>query len=321
MKVVCIGGGTQVPPLLLGNLKKYGFEVTGITSMVDCGGSGGYFRRTYNVLPPSDIRRHILALSNAPQWKKDLWTFRYGEEVFEDGHKGQVFANVFMTGLEIAFKDYRKVIGFLAEFMEMGDNKALPATISQTHIVAELENGEIARGEAEIDVPRQHDPRLKINKVYLEPPAAAFAPAKQAIIDADVILIGPGDLYSSIVPCFLPIGIGLALKKTKAKKILVCNSLAKMGETQDFSIKNFVDEIEKYMGSSLDCVLYHNLPISGRLLADLQKEYPQISGGLAVDGGLSKEKFIGRDILQENKLAYDHKKVIKEILRLINCHK
>lgn len=317
MKIVCIGGGTQIPPLLLDNLRKRPVEIVGITSMVDCGGSGGYMRAKFNVLPASDIRRHILGLSNASQWKKDLWKFRFGEEVFEDGHKGQVFANAFMAGLENAFGDYRKVLRFVYEFMELNGNRALPATVAQTHIVAELENGEIVKGEAEIDVPRRHDSKLKIKKVYLEPKAVAFPESKRAILEADAIIIGPGDLYSSIVPCFLPIGISAALKKTKAKKILVSNSLAKMGETQDFSIAEFANEIEKYMGTNLDYILYHNLPIGNNLLTELQKEFSQISGFLIVNDNLPKNKFIGKDIMRTDKLAYDSKKIIVNIFKLL----
>jgi len=317
LKIVCMGGGTQIPPLLLNNLRKLPVEVVGVTSMVDCGGSGGYMRAKFNVLPASDIRRHILGLSNAPLWKKELWKFRFGEETFEDGHKGQVFANAFMAGLENAFGDYRKVLRFVNEFMELGDNRALPATVAQTHIIAELENGEIIKGEAEIDVPRNHDSRLKIKRVYLEPQVNAFLETKKAILEADAIIIGPGDLYSSIVPCFLPTGIQAALKKSKAKKILISNSLAKMGETQDFSVADFAAEIEKYMGVDLDYVLYHNLSLNEDLLAQYQKENPQISGALMVNDSLLKEKFIGKDIYKKDALAYDSKKVIANIFKKI----
>lgn len=317
-RIVCLGGGTQVPPLLLEQFKRYDFQIVGVTSMVDSGGSGGYFRSAYGVLPPSDIRRHILALSNAPKWKKDLWKFRYGKEVFEDGHRGQVFANAFMAGLEITLKDYRKVLAFLADFMKTGGNQAYPATIKQTHIIAELENGGIVRGEAEIDVPRNHDSNLKIKRVYLDPAVDAFPEARKAVLNADIITIGPGDLYSSIIPCFLPRGIQGALKETKAKKILICNTLAKAGETQNFSILEFAGEIEKYMRTTLDYILYHDQPIPKIHLAKLQKKYPQISGFLAVNDHLPKDKFIGADLLKNNELAYDPKKIIRQIFKLIN---
>ncbi len=316
LKIVCLGGGTQIPPLLLGNLKKHPAQITGITSMVDCGGSGGYFRKKFNVLPASDIRRHILALSNAPEWKKDMWKFRFGEEVFEDGHKGQVFANAFMAGLETSFKDYRKVIEFVSQFMELGDNRALPAIVEQAHILAELENGEIIKGEAEIDVPREHDPNLKIKRVFLDPAVKLFPDARKAILEANLIIIGPGDLYSSIIPCLLVEGTPTVFRKTKAKKILICNALTKQGETQGFSVARFADEVEKYMGSRLDYVLYHNRKIPQEQLTTYQKDHPQILGTVKIDGDLPEKKFIGRDIYQKNEVAYDSKKVISEIFKL-----
>jgi uncharacterized cofD-like protein len=134
---------------------------------------------------------------------------------------------------------------------------------------------------------------------------------------ADLIIIGPGDLYSSIVPCFLPQGISFSLKKAKAKKILVSNSLAKSGETQNFSIAEFASEVEKYMGVRLDYVLYHNRQIPVDYLTNLQKEYPQISGFITVNDNLPEDKFIGKDILQKDKLAFDSKKIINEIFKLL----
>ena len=118
-KIVCLGGGNVVPKLLLEPLKKYPVKITGVTSMVDNGGSAGQLREDFNVLPPGDIRRHFIALSNAPQWKKDLFKFRFGREEFEGGHKGHNFANVFIGGLEYILKDYRKVLKIVHDFMEL----------------------------------------------------------------------------------------------------------------------------------------------------------------------------------------------------------
>jgi len=139
---------------------------------------------------------------------------------FEDGHQGHVFANAFISGLEIAFKNYNKVIEYIHNFMEIGENAALPAAIQPANLFAELENGQIIQGEAEIDVPKLHNPNLKIKRVFLNPPVKIFNKTRKEILDADIIIIGPGDLYSSIIPCFLPEGASAALKKSKAKKYL-----------------------------------------------------------------------------------------------------
>ena len=307
-----------MPKVLLEPLKKYPVELTGITSMVDSGGAAGQFRRHFDVLPPGDIRRHVLALSNAPQWKKELWKFRFGEEVFAEGHNGQVFANAFVAGLEFYLKDHRKAMAIVSEFMELGGNRALPMIVDKVHLYAETEDGQIIEGEGEIEIPAKRDPNLKIKKVFLEPMPKMFAASKKAILEADLILIGPGDLYTSIVPCFMPADAPAVFKRAKGKKILVGNTVSRKSETDGFSIAKFAGEVEKYMGSPLDYVLYHNKSIDENLLKQYQKEHSYISGLITIDDGLLKNKFIGKDILKKNEFAYDSKKVIPAIFKLIN---
>jgi uncharacterized cofD-like protein len=323
LKIVCLGGGNLMPKVVLGPLKKYPVELTGITSMVDSGGASSVFREQFNVLPPADIRRLVLALSDAPEWKKQLWKFRFGNEVFgiADGdvnrHKGQVFGNAFMAGLEWNLKNYRKVIEIVSQFMELGDNRALPMILDKTNIFAELENGQILEGEREIELSENHDAALKIKKIFQKPESKLFSDAKKAILKADLIIIGPGDLYSSIAPCFLAVDAPEVFKKAKGKKILVSNTVSRKGETHGFSVGGFVAEVEKYMGSKLDYVLYHNTPLNEVLLLRFQKENPQISELLIIDNNLPKDKFIGADIYKKNEFAYDSKKVINEIFKLV----
>ena len=316
LKIVCIGGGNLMPKVLLEPLKKYPVELTGITSMVDSGGSSGQLRQHFGVLPPGDIRRHVLALSNAPKWKKELWAFRFGEEVFEDGHKKHTLGNAFIAGLEVSLKDHRKVMAVVSDFMELGGSRALPMIIEKTHIYAEMENGEIVEGEGEIEVPVKHDANLKINKVFPKPAISMFSESKKAILDADLIIIGPGDLYTSIVACFLAEDAPAVFKKAKGKKILISNTVTRLSETRGFSILDLVSEVEKYMGSELDYVLYHNKPLDKELLAGFQKENPQIGLAITINENLPKEKFIGADIYKKNEFAYDFKKIIKEIFKL-----
>jgi len=318
MKIVCLGGGNLMPKVLLEPLKKYPVDLTGITSMVDSGGAAGQFRQHFNVLPPGDIRRHVLALSHAPQWKKDLWKFRFGDEVFPDGHKGHVFANAFISGLEVTFNDHRKAMAIVTEFMELGGNRALPMIIDKVHIYAELEDGQVVEGEGEIEVPTKRDANLKIKKIFPKPIPKMFAASKKAILEADLILIGPGDLYSSIVPCFMASDSATIFKKTKAKKILISNTVSRKGETHGFTIKKFADEVEKYMGSDLDKVIYHNKPIDRNLLDAYAKKNSMVCEPLPIEEDLDKKKFIGADMLMKNEFAYDPKKVIRGIFKLIN---
>lgn len=317
LKIVCIGGGNLMPGLLLEPFKKYPVQLTGITSMVDSGGSSGQLRQHFGVLPPGDIRRHVLALSNAPKWKKELWAFRFGDEVFEDGHKKHTLGNAFIAGLEVSLKKYNKVMEIVSDFMELDGNRALPMIIEKTHIYAEMENGEIVEGEGEIEIPVKHDPNLKIKKVFPNPAIRLFPESKKAILDADLIIIGPGDLYTSTIACFLAEDAPAVFRKAKGKKVLIGNTVTRISETRGFSILDFVSEVEKYMGSKLDYVLYHNKPLDKDLLAGFQKENPQIGLAITIDDNLPKEKFIGADIYKKNEFAYDPKKVISNIFKII----
>jgi uncharacterized cofD-like protein len=316
-KVVCFSGGNAIPRAILMPLKKYPVDITSITSMVDNGGSSGQFRENFNVLPPGDIRRHILALSNASDWKKELWNFRFGKEKFDGGHKGHNFANAFIAGLEYNLKDYDKVLKVVNEFMEV-KGKVLPATIEQTQIYAELENGEIIKGEDEIDVPKKHDPNLKIKKAYLEPEAKAYQPSLDAVAEADLITIGPGDLYSSSIPCLLMKGMKEAFKKTKAKKIFICNTMTKLGETNNFSVSDFVNEAEKYMGCDFDYVIYNTEIPSKERLEKFKKEELGILDLVKVDKNLDEEKFIGTKIIEKTgPIVHNPEKLVKLLISLI----
>ncbi|MCK5332345.1 YvcK family protein [Candidatus Parcubacteria bacterium] len=315
-KIVCLGGGNSIPKAILRPLLKYPVNITSIASMVDNGGSTGQLREDFGVLPPGDIRRHILALSNAEQWKKDLWDFRFGHEIFDGGHRGHNFANVFFAGLEKNMRDYEKVLELVHEFMQV-QGKALPATIKQTQIFAELENGEIIKGESEIDVPKKHDPRLKIKKVYLSPEVEAYKPSLEAISAADLIIIGPGDLYSSTIPCFLSKGMKDAFIKTKAKKVLVCNAMTKFGETNDFSVLDFTNEIEKYINSKLDFVIYNSEIPSEERVNKYKKDESALLDIVQVNNSLDQKKFIGKDLLARNgPIVYESKKLIELIMSL-----
>ncbi len=315
-KVVCFSGGNAIPRAILMSLKKYPVNIVSITSMVDNGGSSGQLREDFNILPPGDIRRHILVLSEAAQWKKDLWSFRFGREKFGGGHKGHNFANAFIAGLEANLKDYDKVLEIIYEFMEV-KGKVLPATIEQTQLYAELENGKIIKGEDEIDVPKKHNPNLKIKKVYIEPKVKAYQLSLDAVAKADLITIGPGDLYSSSIPCLLIKGMKESLKKTKAKKVFVCNIMTKLGETNNFSVLDFVNETEKYMGCDFDYVIYNTEIPSKERLKKFKEEELGILDLVKIDKNLDEKKFIGIKIIEKNgPIIHNSKKLVKLIMSL-----
>ncbi|MCD6550182.1 YvcK family protein [bacterium] len=316
--IVCFGGGSAISQALFPELKNYPFQITLVNSMVDSGGSTGWLRRELNVLPPGDLRRHILLLSNAPSWKKRLWEFRFGKEKFKGGHKGHNFANILIAALEQVMDDYQKVLEMIHEFMEVKPHKALPATIEKTNLCAVLENGEIITGEDEIDVPHNHNPNLSIREIFLNPKTKAYLPTLKAIEEADVIIIGPGDLYSSILPCFLPSGIKEALKVSDAKKIYICNLMTKKGETQGFFVYDFVKEIESYIGNSVDFVVYNNKVPRQERVERFKKENPSVLELVRAKKNLNKKKFIGADLISEKgPIIHSSQKVVKIITSLI----
>jgi uncharacterized cofD-like protein len=312
-KVVCFGGGNATPRLILPELKKRGFDITSVTSMMDSGGSTGQLREEMEILPPGDIRRHLLALSEAPLWKKQLFCFRFGSEVFKGGHRGHSLGNVFLAGLENVLGDYEKVLEVTHEFLEV-KGRCIPATSMRTHIVAELENGEQIVGEDEIDVPDTHSADLKITRVGLETPAEAYPETIKAVEEADIIIIGPGDLYSSLIPCFLPIGMKEAFQRSKAKKIFICPAMSKRGETHWLTVATMAEEIEKYIGCKLDRVIYNTEEPDIERVAEHQKGEPLHTGILPYYDVPKSEKFVGRGLLKSDKAPhYDQEKVMGAI--------
>jgi uncharacterized cofD-like protein len=320
-KIVCLGGGRGVPNLVLGSLKNLKLDLVGITSMVDNGGSAGALRKEFNILPPGDIRRHLLALSEAEEWKKKLWNFRFAKDIeISPQHFGHNFGNIFIGGLEYLLGDFERALEIAHQFLKV-KGECLPATLDQIQLIAELEDGSLVKGEVEIDIGQNHNRNLKIKRVYLSPQGKAYSKAVEEIKTADFLIIGPGDLYSSLFPCFLPEGMKEAVTESPAKKILICPAMTKLGETQDYSIKDFAEKIEEYMETSLDLVIYNNnLPPRDRLekfKEEMKKEF--LLEPPKINENLDKNKFIGQDLLlAEGELKYDKEKIIPFLRKIIN---
>lgn len=316
-KIICFAGGSIVPKIILEPLRDLDLDIVGITSMVDDGGSTGLLRKEFNVLPPGDIRRHLLALSEAEDWKKKLWEFRFGKNIeVSRGHFGHNFANIFIGGLESIFGDFEKALEIASKFLEI-KGKALPATLNKVRLRAELEDGTIVNGEDEIDAGKNHNRNLKIKNIYLEPEGKVYQKASDEIKSADFLIIGPSDFYSSIIPCFLAKGMKEAVKGSKAKKIFICPLMTKIGETSGFSVKDFCQKTEEYIGAPLDFVVYNN-NYPGEERVDAYKKKAEFLDKLfRAEEGLDKNKFIGEDlILDEGDIKHDKEKVIKFLKKL-----
>jgi len=233
-KIVCLGGGNAMPRAVLSELKKHPVFISAICAMLDSGGSAGRLRKDYHISSPGDIRRAFLALANTSPAVENLFNFR-----FQGGNlKGHNFANLFITALELSTNDYEKTIKEIKKLLNV-KHEVLPSTLDKSHLYAVLENGKIISGETNIDIPK-HNGKLKIKRVFLKPKAKAYPKALEAIRKANIIIIGPGDLYSSLAQIFLVEGMAESISKSKAKKVYICNLMTKHGETNNYTVQDFV---------------------------------------------------------------------------------
>ena len=269
-KVVVIGGGTGIFSVLTG-LKKYPLRLAAIVTMADDGGSTGILREEFGILPPGDIRRALIALSQTEQsLLAKLLSYRFPKGAL----KGHSFGNLFLTALadiegsfEGAIKQAEKILAVKGE--------VIPVTLDKVRLQAELEDGLLVLGETNIDIPK-HDGQLKIKKISLIPNCSANPTALKAIHQAEMIVIGPGDLYTSILPNLIVPGITPAIRKSSALKVYICNIMTKFGETNNFQGQDFVREIERYLGENvLDVVLFNNRRPSKQRIAKYEQEKAQ----------------------------------------------
>ncbi len=261
-KIVAIGGGTGVFTVLSG-LKNRCKNLTAIVTMADDGGSTGLLREEFGILPTGDVRRALIALSRSDnKLLAELFNYRFTEG---KGLAGHAFGNLLLTALERLTGSFELAIKEAGKILAAG-GEVIPVTTANTRLIAELEDGTIIRGERNIDIPR-HDGQLRIKKISLEPRAKINPRAARAILQADFVLIGPGDLYTSIIPNLLVEGIQKALLKTKARVIYFVNCMTKFGETNGMRASDFLGAVLNYLGREIiDYVAINKTrPAAGRL--------------------------------------------------------
>jgi len=251
-RIVCLGGGSAMPKAVLSELKKTKHKIAVISAVLDSGGSAGKLRDDYHTISFGDIRRSFLELVDWPEETKEYFKYR-----FETGClAGHVLANIMLSALYLKDNSYRNFFEKINELLSER-HRILPATITNSHLHALLENGEEIIKEANIDIPK-HNSDLKIKKIFLAPEANACPITIRNLEKADAIIIGPGDLYSSILQILLIKGMKEAIINSPAKKIFICNLMTKKGESNNYNVLDFTKEIERYLGGSLDYVIYNN---------------------------------------------------------------
>ncbi len=241
-KIVVIGGGTGLSILLHG-LKEITSNITAIVTVADDGGSSGRLRTELDVLPPGDIRNCLIALSDAETLMRDLFQYRFTEG---EGLKGHSFGNLFITALSKITGDFEKAIKESSKILAIR-GQVIPSTLEKVNLVAKREDGTKTTGESKI--PNSTSP---IKRVYLSPERCKpTAEALQALKEADTIILGPGSLYTSVIPNLLIDGIVEEILRAKAIKIYICNVMTQRGETDGYSASEHVEALLKHTSRSL----------------------------------------------------------------------
>lgn len=302
-KIVCIGGGTGTFAVLSG-LKKYPVSLVAIVTMADDGGSSGVLRDELGVLPPGDVRQCLIALSQEDLLLRNLFAYRFGLGPF----LGHNFGNIFMAALEKTTGSFDKAVEKASRILNI-QGEVIPVTLDKVRLVARLESGKEINGEKNITKSSLLS-KHKVKKLFLQPKANANLKALKAIKDADVIVIGPGNLYSSIVPNLLVEGISEAIKKSMAIKIYNSNLMTKYGHTDGFKVKDFLSVIEQYLGKgSVDYVTYNNKKPASDFLRKYAKEGEFVEPEPDLSGN---ERFIGADLVSDNVYKQDSSDVMMQ---------
>ena len=263
-KVVVIGGGTGLSTMLRG-LKLYTRNITAIVTVGDDGGGSGKLRADLGMLPPGDIRNCILALADTEPIMEDLLQYRFNEGSL----KGQSFGNLFLAAMAGISENFEDAVQKMSSVLAV-TGKVLPVTLDDMKLIAELENGNIVEGESIIpdEVVNQ---KTKIKKLKINPEKARpLIDALFAIKDADAIIMGPGSLYTSIIPNLLVEDIVDAIEKSDAIKIYISNVMTQPGETDDFSVSDHIKTLIKYSGkNNIDYVIANN----GTIPEEIKERY------------------------------------------------
>lgn len=276
-KIVVIGGGTGTFVVLVG-LKKYPVDLSAIVSMMDSGGSTGRLVDQLGVLPPGDLRQCLIALSEAPDLWRKLFLYR-----FQAGDlKGHNFGNIFLTALEKLSTNYQKVVD-RASYILKTKGKVLPVTFDRAKLCVEYDDGEIIESESSID--QASHKKNRIIKAYLKPAANANKLALDALGKADYIIIGPGDLYTSLVPNLIVDQVAKTITGSQAKIINIMNLMTKMGQTANYKASDVTGDLESYLGRNIDLVLLNSAPFPRKVI-----DYYKNHGEETIENDL-KEKY------------------------------
>ena len=302
-KVVAIGGGTGLPVLLRG-LKEHTSNLTAIVTVGDDGGSSGRLRRELGVLPPGDLRNCIAALAEAEPLMTRLFQYRFNEGSGLEGHS---FGNLFIVAMSGITGNFEEAVRETSRVLAVR-GLILPSSLNHVTVHARTEDEETISGESNIPLGSK-----RIQEVFLQPANVQANPeAIRAILEADLVVVGPGSLLTSVLPNLLVDGIRQALAISQATKVYVCNVATQHGETDDFSVSDHFETLVRHVGPSLFDYVLANDNVAGPL-PDAWQSKPVVVDATIVDGA----RVVAADVVAEkNRYHHDSEKLAAAILRL-----
>lgn len=307
-RVVVIGGGHGIASVLRG-MKEYTNNLTAVVSVADDGGSSGELRRDLGILPPGDIRNCLAALSDDEALLTQLFQYRFGGET---GLSGHTFGNLFISSLVDITGSFEKAVVESARALSV-HGQVLPATLHNVRLVADIQLPHVAnevRVEGESRIPKASG---RVRQIWLEPnDVAAYPPVIQAILAADLIIIGPGSLYTSILPNILVRDLLDSIRSSRAVKMFISNVATQPGETSHYSCMDHIKVIEDLIGSQLVDVIVANSCYDGTLESGC--DWVRVEDADARDARIYPTNLIDR----ENAMRHDSTKLAQTLMELYN---
>lgn len=279
-KVVVVGGGTGLGTILRG-LKEITSNLTAIVTVADDGGSSGRLRQEFGILPPGDIRNCLVAMADLEPLMEKLMQYRFEPGTVFEGHS---FGNLFLTVMTNVSGDFVEAIKESSKVLAVR-GQVLPATLEQVGLKADYVDGSVVRGESAIPKLRRPIERIHLEPENIKPVGAAIT----AIAEADIILLGPGSLFTSIIPNLLVEDIAKAIHDASAIKVYICNAMTQPGETDDYTASQHVEAIIKHAGKGLIDLAIVN---TGKIPENILGKYAE-EGGRPVVADLDRIKGLG----------------------------
>lgn len=317
LKIVCLGGGVGTVQLLRG-LRNFSQNITVICSMADEGGSGGRLRRLYSVPPPGDLINCVAALSDAEPILKKLLTYRFPGNRWggDTSLEGQKLGNLILVALTKILGNFDQALGTFQKIFR-SHGQILPATQENVSIWAQTQDGQRIEGEEKIDL-GQYNGQRSLSQVFLTPQkVTASLLVKKAIRETDVIIVGPGDLYTTVLPVLIVPGIQKEVKTSKATRIYVVNVANKPFETPNYKLSDYLGALKKHCpGLNFNYILANN-NFRPKIPTQLKYQYVKID-----PVPLGRQKIIKEDLVEQNyPLYHNPTKLAKRIMEVVRFEK